>query len=139
MMARVGRLAGAILAESHGAYFLVGNTKAPCDWKAAGFEPPVAVDALKTPFVRLAQCGEVSLGMSHLVLDLEGEDLARALAQRFVIERNGSVSDRLWRLVVQRGDTEATGEPEGAIDGRWLGEIPAPVWQIVRDTVLRCL
>jgi hypothetical protein len=138
-MARVGRLAGAILAESRGEYFLVGNTKSPCDWKAAGFEPPVALDAMKTPFVRLARCGEISLGTSHLVLDAEGEDLARALAQRFVIERNGSVSDRLWRLVIQRGDTESTDEPEGAIDARWLGEIPAPLWQIVRDTVLRCL
>jgi hypothetical protein len=128
-MARVGRLAGAILAESHGEYFLVGDTKSPCDWKAAGFEPPVALDALKAPFVRLARCGEVSLGTSHLVMDLEG----------FVIERNGSVSDRLWRLVIQRGDTESTDEPEGAVDARWLGEIPSPLWQIVRDTVLRCL
>ena len=46
-MARVGRLAGAILAESHGHYFLVGNTKAPCDWRKAGFEPPADIDAVK--------------------------------------------------------------------------------------------
>jgi hypothetical protein len=41
--------------------------------------------------------------------------------------------------VIQRGDTESIDEPEGAVDARWLGEIPAPVWQIVRDTVLRCV
>ncbi len=138
-MARVGRLAGAILAESNGEYFLVGDTKTPCDWAAAGFETPVALDARKTSFVRLARCGAVTLAAPWLTIDLEGEELARALAQRFVIERNGSVSDRLWRLVVHRGDTEATDAPAGAVDARWLGEIPAPVWQVIRDTVLRCI
>ena len=39
-MSLVTRLSGAILAESNGEYFLIGNTKSPCDWAAAGFEPP---------------------------------------------------------------------------------------------------
>ena len=138
-MARVGRLAGAVLAESDGEYFLVGSTKVPCDWAAAGFERPVEIDPAKRPFVRLSRIGAVALESPHLVVALEGEELARTLAQRFVIERNGSVSDRLWRLVLQRGAVDAEQEPEGAIDARWLAEIPAPIWQIVRDTVLRCL
>ena len=138
-MARVGRLAGAILAESRGEYFLVGNTKAPCDWGAAGFERPVEIDPGKRPFIRLARSGEVELGSPVLRVELEGEELATALAQRFVIERNGSVSERLWRLVVHRGDPDASDEPEGEIDARWLAEIPAPIWQVVRDAVLRCL
>lgn len=138
-MARVGRLAGAILAETRGEYFLVGNTKSPCDWAAAGFEPPVEIDPATRSFVRLARSGQVNLGSPFLAMSLEGEELATALAQRFVIERNGSVSERLWRLVLHRGDPDASDEPEGAIDARWLGEIPAPLWQIVRDTVLRCL
>jgi hypothetical protein len=138
-MARVGRLAGAILAETNGEFYLVGNTKAPCDWRAAGFEPPVKVDATERPFIHLSRCGDASLGAPCLTLDIEGEELARTLATRFVIERNGSVSDRLWRLVLHRGDPDADTEPEREVDARWLGMIPAPVWQIVRDSVLRCL
>ncbi len=138
-MARVGRLAGAILAETNGKYYLVGNTKAPCDWRAAGFEPPAKVDAKEQPFVRLSRSGKPAVGSSWLVLDVEGEDLARTLAARFVIERNGSVSDRLWRLVVQGGDPESDDAPVGEVDARWLGKMPAPIWQVVRDAVLRCL
>jgi hypothetical protein len=138
-MARVGRLAGAILAESNGEYFLVGNTKIPCDWAAAGFERPVELNPAKHAFLRLSQSGPVALGSPHLLFTLEGEALASELAQRFVIERNGSVSERLWRLVLQRGDVDAEEEPQGPVDARWLGEIPAPIWQIVRDTVLRCI
>ena len=50
-MARVARLAGAVLVDGGGDYFLVGNTKRPCDWASAGFEPPREIDAL-------AQAGE---------------------------------------------------------------------------------
>ncbi|WP_394825086.1 precorrin-3B C(17)-methyltransferase [Pendulispora albinea] len=141
-MSRVGRLAGAILAESRGEYFLVGNTKAPCDWAAAGFERPVEIDPAKRPFVRLAPVGPIAptaLGAPCLTFDLEGEELARTLAARLLIERNGSVSERLWRLVVHRGDPDAEEDVEDMIDARWLGEMPAPIWRIVRDTVLRCL
>ena len=45
-MARVGRLSGAILAESEGAYFLVGDLKEPCDFSARGFEAPVELGAM---------------------------------------------------------------------------------------------
>jgi hypothetical protein len=48
-----------------------------------------------------------------------------------VIERNGSVSERLWRLVL--GDA-----PAEVVDLRWLGQMPLQVWQVVRDTVLKC-
>ena len=136
-MARVGRLAGAILAETQGEYFLVGNTKAPCDWAAAGFEAPVELDPPKRPYLKLQRCGAVNLASPSLALAVEGEELARTLAQRFLIERNGSVSDRLWRLVILRGDPDAS-DTQGEIDARWLGDMPAPLWQIVRDTVLRC-
>jgi hypothetical protein len=72
-----------------------------------------------------------------LTVDVEGEALARLLVDRFVIERNGSVSDRLWRLV-----TDPTRENravlDGSIDARWLGEIPTEIWHMVRETVLKC-
>jgi hypothetical protein len=138
MMARVGRLAGALLAETGGEFFLVGNTKEPCDFEAAGFESPGEIDALERRYIRLAPRHAVELAAPYLRLELEGEALAALLAERLLIERNASVSDRLWRLLMDPSGQEE--HPEGeAVDARWLTEIPAPIWRIVRDTVLRCL
>ena len=138
MMARVGRIAGAILAETGGEFFLVGNTKEPCDFEAAGFESPGEIDALERHYIRLAPRRAVELAAPYLRLDLEGEALAALLAERLLIERNASVSDRLWRLLIDPSGQEELPEEE-AVDARWLVEIPAPIWGIVRDTVLRCL
>jgi hypothetical protein len=137
MMARVTRLAGAILAETAGEFFLVGNLKEPCDFAAAGFEPPNEVDAVKRPYVKLQAKHQVAVNGPYLTIDCEGEALARLLAERLVIERNGSVSERLWRLI-----TDPSGRDElvdGPLNARWLAEMPSEIWQIVRDTVLRCL
>lgn len=138
MMARVGRLAGALLAETGGEFFLVGNTKEPCDFEAAGFESPGEIDALERRYIRLAPWRAVELAAPYLRLDLEGEALAALLAERLLIERNASVSERLWRLLIDPSGQEELPEDE-AVDARWLAEIPAPIWGIVRDTVLRCL
>jgi len=138
MMARVGRLAGALLAETGGEFFLVGNTKEPCDFEAAGFESPGEIDALGRRYIRLAPRRAVELAAPYLRLDLEGEALAALLAERLLIERNASVSDRLWRLLIDPSGQEELPEDE-AVDARWLAEIPGPIWGIVRDTVLRCL
>jgi hypothetical protein len=138
MMARVGRLAGAILAETGGEFFLVGNTKEPCDFEAAGFESPGEIDALERRYIRLAPRRAIELAAPYLRLDLEGEALAALLAERLLIERNASVSDRLWQLLMDPSGQEEVPEDE-AVDARWLAEIPAPIWGIVRDTVLRCL
>ncbi|MCE9574309.1 MAG: precorrin-3B C(17)-methyltransferase [Deltaproteobacteria bacterium] len=136
-MARVGRLAGAILADTDGAYYLVGNPKVPCDWEAAGFAPPGAIDALTTPFIHLHVVRPPDLAPPWLTLDVEGEGLARLLVHSFVIPRTGSISERLWRLATGQRDDDDAPVPT-AIPGRWLAELPAPVWQIVRDAVLRC-
>jgi hypothetical protein len=138
MMARVGRIAGAILAETGGEFFLVGNTKEPCDFEAAGFESPGEIDALERRYIRLAPRRAVELAAPYLRLELEGEALAALLAERLLIERNASVSDRLWRLLIDPSGQEEVPEDD-AVDARWLAEIPAPIWGIVRDTVLRCL
>jgi hypothetical protein len=129
-MTRVSRLAGAILVETGGHYYLVGNTKEPLDFAAAGFEPQ-PIDAMARPYVRLSQTAPIALRAPVLELDLTGEPAAAKLAAAFVIERNGSVSERLWRLVL--GD-----DPPASVDARWLGQMPAQVWQVVRDTVLKC-
>lgn len=135
-MARVGRLAGAILAETGGIFYLVGNTKTPLDWEAAGFEPPVEIDAMKRPFIRLSPRRSCDVTEPYLAVELEGERLPALLAERFVIPRTGSVSDRLWRLVT--GDEDGGGPVPKVVEARWLGEVPAAIWEVVRETVLRC-
>ena len=137
-MARVGRLAGALLAETRGEFFLVGNTKEPCDFEAAGFESPGEIDALERRYIRLVPRRTVELAAPYLRLELEGEALAAMLAERLLIERNASVSDRLWRLLMDPSGQEEFPEGE-AVDAHWLAQIPSPIWGIVRDTVLRCL
>ena len=132
-MARVGRLAGAIVAETGGAVYLVGNLKVPCDWAAHGFEPPGETDA---PFVRLSPCRAVAISPPVLTLELEGEALPRLLQDVFVITRTGSVSERMWRLAI--GQTDDDAPTADVIPARWIAEAPTALWQIVRDTVLRC-
>ena len=141
-MNRVGRLGGALLLQSGDAHFLIGDLKRPCDFTAAGFVPPAApIDALARPFVRLERAGALAVPGPWLALgaEVEGETLAQRLAERLVITRNGSVSDRLWRLILSP-DPEADDPPPktATLDARWLCEIPAPLWQIVREAVLKC-
>lgn len=120
-MARVGRYKGAIIVDAGGAHWLVGNPKEPCA------EVP---DTLEAPYVRALPVA-VPLVPGFVVDEADGATLAHALAAKLVIARNGSVSERLWRLV--RGEA-TTGEPRL----QWLIDIPQPVWEIVREQVLRC-
>lgn len=136
-MAIVGRLAGAILAETEGQFFLVGNPKEPCDFAAAGFESPGIVDAMKRPFIRLLPLRPVQVPQPYVRMQVEGEAVAQLLVDRFLIPRNGSVSDRLWRLVTDPRQEHRT-TAIGTVDGRWLAEMPAEIWRIVRETVLKC-
>lgn len=139
-MARVGRLAGAIVAETGGVHYLIGHPKQPCDWRAAGFEPPGELG--ERPVARLLPCGAPVLAapvVGPIVeLDVEGEALAPLLADRLVIARTGSVSERLWRLVIGADALDALDAAPAVVPARWLGELPDAIWQIVRDTVLRC-
>ena len=142
-MNHVSRLGGALLLDSDGHHFLVGDLKRPCDFAAAGFVPPAApIDALARPFIPLARTDAPRV-VAGPWLDLGDhssvEALALVLSQRLVITRNGSVSDRLWRLILSPDPEADEIPPESAvIDARWLAEMPGPLWQIVRDTVLKC-
>ena len=130
-MARVGRLAGAILAQSNGEFWLVGDLKEPCDFPAAGFETPAQIPGRELPFVRLSPLRETQVTGPLLLVPGEGEELAALLHRRFIIARNGSVANRLWRLA-------SGGAEEGEVDCRWLAEMPDAVWEAVRETVLKC-
>ncbi len=136
-MGLVSRLGGAILAKTGEDYFLVGDLKEPLVFEEFGFVTPEVLSGKETPFIKL-QCQNnrnVSLPASEcLAMALEGEELARKLVKSFMIFRNGSISERLWRLVTE---TSKTGK-DGMITAHWLGETPDEVWDAVRDSVLRC-
>ncbi len=130
-MSTVGRLAGAILAKSGDDWFLVGEFKEPCDVTTLGFEKAGEIAHRDgAPITRLRRSAPFSFEGETFEIPLEGEALARALYDRLVIYRNHSVSERIWRLlsVAQMGRREA----------RWLIELPMPVWELVRDSVLKC-
>jgi hypothetical protein len=139
-MARVGRLSGGLLLETkvngEPAWFLVGDTKVPCDWSAAGFDKPAERDVIHERFVRLKARGAPNLTGTTLSVALEGAEAARAIAERLTVSRSGSVSERLWNLILGEDEVE---EPTGrTIPCAWLCEMPAPVWDIVREAVLKC-
>lgn len=60
--------------------------------------------------------------------DRDIDELAAILKARLVITRNDSVSERLWRLITH----------DHAARVQWLVDMPQPVWEIVREQVLRC-
>ena len=163
-ISKVTRLAGAILAETNGEYYLVGELKEPCDFSQHGFEQPI--ESLSFPnasvgnpdedvngpptktfggdssgispnnlskYKKLKVTGDVLLDESEfLEMETQGEQLAELLFKRFVILRNHSVSDRLWRVVTSQKN------PDNKVDARWLEQMPDEVWEIVRESVLKC-
>jgi hypothetical protein len=143
MTAHVSRLAGAILLENASRFFLIGNTKEPCDWLQSGFNQPTEIDPMKNAFIELKPVGNrrAEAALPSISMSPNGhspEALAKVMASRFLIQRNGSVSERLWRVVTGESD-EAELAPETKIDATWLVEMPDGVWQVVRDAVLKCL
>jgi hypothetical protein len=133
-MARIARLAGAILVETEARYLLVGDLKEPCDFVRAGFETPIDLSEGTPAYHALVPRGPITMAPPVLSVALEGDELARRLTDFLVIKRNGSVSERLWRLVTQ----PELHHGKADIDARWLGEVPPSVWQIVQDAVLKC-
>ncbi len=86
---------------------------------------PVMVGEPKEPCVFTPP---VPLSSPLEVDDRDAHELAAILLPKLTIARNHSVSERLWRLITH----------EGAARAQWVVDMPAHVWEIVRDTVLRC-
>ncbi len=133
-MAKVGRFCGAVLAESNGEFFIVGDLKTPADYPAAGFVDPGELLPLENRFVRLEVSGSPEIEPPYFNCQLESEELALKLFHRLVIKRNGSVSDRLWNLIFEVDENDG----QDVIDASWLTEMPDEIWEIVQDQVLRC-
>lgn len=139
-MARVGRLAGGLLLETHldgrTAWFLVGDTKVPCDWQAAGFDAPLQRDVLRQRYVQLVVSGTPALWGTTLSIAIEGTEAAQCIGDRLTVSRNGSVSERLWALILGEQEIE---QPSGRIiPCAWLCQMPSSVWDVVREAVLKC-
>ena len=133
-MSKVQRLAGGAIAETNGEYYLIGELKEPCDFKSLGFDaPPESHEDNRLPYRKLDVVSNVNLDSSHyLQMETEGEELAKLLFKRFIIHRNNSMSNRLWNVVT-------CDQEEGAVDARWLEQMPDDVWDVVRDSILRCV
>lgn len=137
MIAHISRLAGAILLQAEGKAYLIGNTKEPCDWAAVGFGAPHSIDAAKQPWIHLEGAGLPPEGtLLATSADHDGPALADVLARRFLISRNGSVSERLWRIASGLDDESGAANRR---DASWLLNMPDRVWDIVREAVLKCL
>lgn len=133
-MAQVGRLVGAIIAVTADDIYLVGDCKEPCDFSRYGLAEPPERNVLAQPYMKLQRRGDFQIEGLKLDIQLEGEALPQLLVDFFLIFRNGSVSERLWRLCLQYSP-----EPvDGVVDANWLRQVPRGIWEIVRDSVLRC-
>ena len=135
-MAIITRLAGAYLAQTNHAYYMIGNTKSPCRFEDFGFEPPPRdTEAPDQPILPLLVAKDLSLPASEsLEIPLEGDELLNRLVAFFMIARNGSMSERLWQLVIENGQRNQAGH----IDGRWLADIPEEAFAAIQDSVLSC-
>ena len=133
-MAHIGRLAGAIIVESEGNYYLLGDTKEPCDFQQYGFTAPDKERLVtEIPFIKLEGKLVGDFPTPNLQVPLEGEPLLKKLVTTFLIYRNGSVSERLWGLVLESSDLS-----QPSIPAPWLATMPDDIWDVVRDTLLRC-
>jgi hypothetical protein len=131
-------MAGAIVAKTNDAYYMVGDRKQPLNFAEYGFHEIPERDPKEQPIVKLETLGdrEVKMESPQLLMDVEGEELAERLKELFMIHRNGSISERLWGLVGE--SSEPLDDQPDVIDARWLSQTPLEVWEIVRDSMLRC-
>ena len=133
-MSKVGRFHGALLAESDGVFYMIGDLKEPADYVRAGFVDPGEWQPLQSQFVSLNVARAPVIAPPYFTSILEGDELARKLFHRLVIKRNGSVSERLWNLIFDAREYEG----RKVIDADWLLQMPDEIWEIVQEQVLRC-
>ncbi|SMF40108.1 precorrin-3B C(17)-methyltransferase [Pseudobacteriovorax antillogorgiicola] len=133
-MALIGRIAGAILLRTEEKSYLIGDLKEPCSFEDRGFHPPLERDVIKHPFVEIQTNGkDVICDDDYELVVTEDSSLPSKIVDRFLIFRNGSISERLWGLVTESSEAEGK-----RVNAEWLMQTPDDVWEIVRDSVLRC-
>lgn len=138
MQVMVQRLFGAILVFTADEFYLVGDFKQPAALAEFGLHLKGTYEASRDGFVRLVSTPiDASRWRAALVVEGEPQAVASMLARRLLIRRNGSVSERLWRLIEEDSPRLAINEGS-VVDARWLLGVPEAVWDAVRDSVLRC-
>ena len=140
--AQLARLAGALLLRQADTFILIGNTKEPCDWAAAGFHAPPELTPANPEIRPLTlTAAPIPMPPTALTLDcgsLPPDRVAAILANKLLIRRNASVSDRLWRIITGLTEESTTDSPLDP-DATWLLTMPERVWNLVRDAALKCL
>lgn len=138
-MVKIGKLAGGLLARTGDDFYLVGELKVPCDWTAAGFQDPGEIAALERHYLKLTPLPgtnpEIAEPYLELSSEISGDALGKLLYERMVIQRNASVSERIWDLIFDAEENEG----RTVVNVDWLAEIPGEIWEIVRDQILTCL
>ena len=59
------------------------------------------------------------------------------LSLKWIIKRNGSVSERLAGLIKDRSSSVIY-EKKKYSDITWLTQMPTSVWEIVKENILKC-
>ncbi|MEO7161943.1 MAG: hypothetical protein ABI041_03385, partial [Bdellovibrionia bacterium] len=136
----IARIAGGIIFKSGDQYFLVGDFKEPCCFEEFGFQDPKTLlkDAFEILPLSVIDSGRVDRLPWTIAVAFQGEEGAREVYRRFVIYRNSSVSERLTGLVREVSGTLSINN-KSYVDARWLAMTPQPIWEIVRDQILKCL
>ena len=135
------RVAGALLLVAGSTGWLIGDRKVAVELNELGLAATGNVE--HGPVVPVTSLdGQAAIPVRQLALRLfaaSGAEVAERLKEYFLIRRNGLVSERLWRLATDSSLPEATSLEGGDVrDAAWLMTIPAPVWEAVRETVLKC-
>lgn len=130
----LARLAGAVVMRSGGDYYLIGDLKQPCQFEDHGFYPPT-----ETPgtVIQLDLIDDEPNLKFQMLIEGEGEMAAKDLHRKLSIERNNSISERLINLVTEQSP-RVHQEGLELTDARWLSQMPAQVWNMVREEILRC-
>ncbi len=131
-MGEIGRLAGAVLARSGERWFLVGEPKVPLDLAAHRLREVGRLRHGEHEIVELTrdETGARDPLALPFTMPLEAEALARRLHDVFVITRNNSVSERLFRFL--------DGAQRGSPDLTWVALAPPEAIALIRDGLLRC-
>ena len=137
-MLKIGRCAGTLLVEIEDKFYIIGETKEPFDFTSMGLSNPQALG--ESPIRLLEQIDTTNpweTASCHYIIhqtDQPFQEYLDRLSEIFIIRRNSMISERIWELVARIEEPI----PEDFWPAGWLFDSPEMVWDIVRDTMLRC-
>lgn len=135
-LAYIGRLGGGILFKIREKFYIVGRLKVPTRFEDYGFADPGDYGGryfeLKIIDSALIQKNDFEFGMI-----LRNEIHPREIYDKFLIQRNSSVSERILEYVRKESGKFSLNETEYS-DISWLGAMPTDVWSLVRGVILKC-